>query len=138
MTPRESAAEQSHELLAAAVRDEVTFRILRRAAEAPAETTLFHAQQAIEKGLKAALVLAGVLFRRTHDLLELLELATAQGLSVPVSRELLARLAPYAVEFRYLGVAGPKVSLEEADVAVEAVMSWTKSQLAGAEKEKQA
>ena len=127
MSPREIAAEQAFELLAAAARDEITFRILRNASEAPAETTLFHAQQAIEKGLKAALVSAGVVFRRTHDLLELLELANAQNLVVPVERALLARLAPYAVEFRYLGVAAPKVSLDEADAAISVLMAWVRS-----------
>ncbi len=67
--------EQSRELLAAAARDELTCRILRRDAESPVEATLFHAQQTLEKGLKAVLVSRGIVFRRTHDLLELLELA---------------------------------------------------------------
>ena len=121
--------EQSRELLAAAGRDEVTFRILRRDAEAPLETALFHAQQALEKGLKAALVCEGVVFRRTHDLLALSELATAHGLIIPTGHDLLARLAPYAVEFRYLGVAAPKVSLDEAGCAVEAMMAWVRVQV---------
>ncbi|MFC5301281.1 HEPN domain-containing protein [Azospira restricta] len=129
MNPREIAAEQAQELLAAAARDEVTFHILRKASEAPLETTLFHAQQAVEKGLKAVLVSAGVVFRRTHDLLELLDLAGAQKIAVPLERTLLARLAPYAVEFRYLGTAAPKVSLEEADAAVDALMAWARLQV---------
>jgi len=127
MSPREMAVEQAFELLAAAARDDVTFRILRRSGEAPAETTLFHAQQAIEQGMKAALVMSGVIFRRTHDLLELLDLVEAQQMRVPVERPLLARLAPYAVEFRYLGVVAPNVSLEEADTATTAVISWARS-----------
>ena len=127
MSPREIAAEQALELLAAAVRDEITFRILRKASDAPEESTLFHAQQAIEKGLKAALVSVGVVFRRTHDLLELLDLASTANLVVPVERALLARLAPYAVEFRYLGVAAPKVSLDEAESGVNALMAWVRS-----------
>lgn len=127
MSPREIAAEQALELLAAAARDEITFRILRKASDAPAETTLFHAQQAIEKGLKAALVSAGVVFRRTHDLLELLDLASTENLVVPVERALLARLAPYAVEFRYLGVVAPKVSLDEAESGINALMAWVRS-----------
>lgn len=121
--------EQARELLAAAVRDEVTFRILRRDAEAPMETTLFHAQQAVEKGLKAALVSEGIIFRRIHDLLELRELATAHGLDVPIGGDLLARLAPYAVEFRYLGVVAPKVSLDEAQCAVAALMAWARAKV---------
>ncbi|MFZ4537464.1 HEPN domain-containing protein [Propionivibrio sp.] len=125
--------EQARELLAAAGRDEVTFHILRRNGEAPVESTLFHAQQALEKGLKAALVSEGIIFRRIHDLLELCELAKAHGLSVPTERELLARLAPYAVEFRYLGVTAPKVSLDEARTAVEELMAWARAKI-GSEK----
>lgn len=128
-----SHSEQSRELLAAAVRDEVTFRILRRELEAPMETTLFHAQQAVEKGLKAALVSKGIIFRRIHDLLELRELAAANGLDVPVAVDLLARLAPYAVEFRYLGVLAPKVSLDEAQYAVEVLMAWARAKVDNAE-----
>lgn len=122
--------EQSRELLAAAARDALTFRILRRNSESPRETTLFHAQQTFEKGLKAVLVSRGVVFRRTHDLLELCELATIHGLAVPCELDLLARLAPYAVEFRYLGLTAPKVSLDEADKAVQAIMAWAILQVA--------
>lgn len=122
--------EQARALLAAAQRDRLAFRILRRESEAPAEMTLFHAQQAIEKGLKSVLVLHGVVFPRTHDLIELLELALEKSLSVPIDRNLIARLGPYAVEFRYLGVKAPEVTLTEADAAVEALMSWAETQLA--------
>jgi HEPN domain-containing protein len=128
MLPSDANREQAQALLDAAERDAVTLRILKEAAGAPRETTLFHAQQAIEKGLKAALVGAGIVFRRTHDLLELADLAQANALRVPVGRELLTRLAPYAVEFRYLGVAAPEVSVEEAAAAVAATMTWARSQ----------
>lgn len=60
--------DQAAELFAAARRDCVTYRILRRDAEAPLETTLFHAQQVAEKAIKAVLVQHGIVFRRTHDL----------------------------------------------------------------------
>jgi HEPN domain-containing protein len=121
--------EQSRELLAAAARDALTFHILLRDVESPIETTLFHAQQAVEKGLKAALVSKGIVFRRTHDLLELCELAITHGFTVPIEHDLLVRLAPYAVEFRYLGVVAPKVSLDEAHDAVAAIMAWARTQI---------
>ncbi|MBI4755539.1 MAG: HEPN domain-containing protein [Betaproteobacteria bacterium] len=117
-------AEQARELVAAAERDIVTFDVLFRAAEAPIEATLFHAQQALEKMIKAALVRQGVVFRRTHDLVELFELAAAAGIAIPVSRELLARLGPYAVEFRYLGVRAPQVSTQEAAKAIASMREW--------------
>lgn len=113
-----SPDEQANALFAAAQRDWRTFLILMRDSESPLETTLFHAQQTMEKGLKSALVHAGIVFPRTHDLLELSETATAYGLCLPVTRDLLVRLGPYAVEFRYLGVIAPNVGLEEARDAI--------------------
>lgn len=124
-----SLNDQAIALLEAAQRDRVTLRILLRDAEAPLETTLFHAQQALEKGIKAALVCSGVVFQRTHDLLQLAELADANDLSLPIDRKLMARLAPYAVEFRYLGVVAPEVARTEAEMAVEVMMTWLKSRL---------
>ena len=61
----------------------------------------FHAQQAVEKVLKALLIRHQVKFRKTHDLGELLELA---GPIAPgVDRELaeIRPLTPYAVDVRY-------------------------------------
>jgi HEPN domain-containing protein len=121
--------EQAGELLAAAERDLVTYRILRRDASAPLETTLFHAQQALEKQFKAVLVGRGVVFPRTHDLYQLHDMALKNGVSVPVAAELLVRLAPYAVEFRYLGVKAPDVSLAETDLAVETMVGWCEKEL---------
>lgn len=134
MSPHDARQEQVQALLDAAGRDAVTLRILRQAPDAPREATLFHAQQAAEKALKAVLAGAGVIFRRTHDLLELAELARTNGLDVPVERELLARLAPYAVEFRYLGANAPEVSVDEAAAAVASLMDWAGAQRRPAER----
>ena len=102
----------------------MAFTILARDAQAPAEIALFLAQQALEKGIKAVLAARGVVFRRTHDLLLLESLALAASLTLPVSHDLLARLGPYAVEFRYLGAAVPAVSLAEAAAAADALLDW--------------
>ncbi|MDI6751077.1 MAG: HEPN domain-containing protein [Pseudomonadota bacterium] len=123
MSPHE---EQAKALLAAAERDDKTFRILARDPEAPVETTLFHVQQAMEKLLKAVLVAKGVVFPRTHDLLTLFDLVVENDLQVPVPRDLMARLGPYAVEFRYLGVIAPEVGLDEALSAVEKAWVWAR------------
>jgi HEPN domain-containing protein len=123
MTPLHDSGEAC-ELVGAAGRDHVAFRVLARAPESPLEATLFHAQQAVEKYLKAALVLHGEVFRRTHDLLELNDLIVRAGFEVPVERSLLARLVPYAVELRYVGIGGPTVSLQEAEQAIAALAAW--------------
>jgi HEPN domain-containing protein len=61
----------------------------------------FHAQQAVEKALKAWLALAGVDYPKTHDLQELLALLADQGVKVPDSFRNLDYLTDYAVLFRY-------------------------------------
>lgn len=119
-----SRADEAQQLLGAAERDRVVFTILTRDAQAPAEIALFLAQQALEKSIKAVLAARSVVFRRTHDLL-LEALALAAGLTLPVSHDLLARLGPYAVEFRHLGATVvPAVSLVEAADAANALRDW--------------
>lgn len=93
------------------------------------EIILFHAQQAAEKYIKAVLVLRGIIFRRTHDLVELNELASKNDIAVPVDQELLMRLSPYAVEFRYLGVAAPEVVPEEAERAIQTLLAWARQSM---------
>jgi len=46
-----------------------------------------HSQQAVEKTLKALLTERGVEFKRTHNIVDLLSLLSAQGLPVDVSHE---------------------------------------------------
>ncbi len=66
----------------------------------------FHAQQAIEKSIKAVLSQSGIEFRRTHDLIDLLDLVQDNGLPMPPHADWLDELNPYAVEARY-GTIGP-------------------------------
>lgn len=121
--------EEAEQLLTAGQRDRTAFRVLCRDTESPVEIILFHAQQAIEKFIKAALVRNGVIFRRTHDLLELNERASQSGIVLPIASDLLARIGPYAVEFRYLGVIAPVVSVEEAEEAVNSLLAWVEKQM---------
>ena len=61
----------------------------------------FHCQQAVEKFLKAVLTKEGVVFRKTHDLEELLDLMEDNGLPLPENRDALDDLQPFAVTARY-------------------------------------
>lgn len=122
--------EEAAQLLAAAERDRTAFRILSRDAEAPDEIVLFHAHQAAEKSIKAALAAQGVVYRRTDDLVELKRFAEQNGLTIPGDHQLLVLLGPYAVEFRYLGVLAPEVSRVDAEAAVDALLAWAKERLA--------
>ena len=64
-------------------------------------TVGFHAQQAVEKLLKAWLVHLGIDYPKVHRLETLLDLLAANGKSLPDSIGDLGRLTPYATVFRY-------------------------------------
>ena len=61
----------------------------------------FHAQQAVEKSLKAWLALIGVSFPLIHDLEELFALLKDQGQAVPDIFQSLVDLTDFSVQFRY-------------------------------------
>ncbi len=61
----------------------------------------FFCQQAVEKAINSVLSFRHIPYRRTHDLSELLELATTQGVETPDDLALSVTLTPFAVTFRY-------------------------------------
>ena len=67
----------------------------------PTDTPCFHAQQAIEKALKALLTGYQVRFPRTHDLLRVLDLALTFIPELNEYREEFADMETYAVDIRY-------------------------------------
>jgi HEPN domain-containing protein len=89
---------------------------LKLGAEGPTDTVCFHAQQAVEKYLKALLVLKGIDFPRTHDVEELTALVPAAD-RPNISEDEQGRLTDYATVMRYPGDYEP-VSLTEARAAV--------------------
>jgi HEPN domain-containing protein len=89
---------------------------LRAGKEAPTDTIAFHAQQCIEKYLKALLTFRGIDFPKIHDIAELVAKVDPDfplGLSVEEQR----RLTAYGTVTRYPGDYEP-VSLAEARRAV--------------------
>jgi HEPN domain-containing protein len=92
------------------------------------EHLCFHAQQAAEKALKAVLLAAGVGFPRTHDIQALLSLLPPE-VAAPVAVRSAPTLTPYAVEFRYPGLAEPVDESEhrEALRLADAVVAWAES-----------
>ncbi len=60
----------------------------------------FHAQQAVEKALKAWLELLNVSYPKTHDLNRLIKLLSKQGVETEKLYE-LDIFIPYAVQLRY-------------------------------------
>lgn len=91
-------------------------RLLLTDAGLPVRMACYHAQQTAEKALKAALVHAGIQFRKTHDLVVLVGL-----LSGPVRQKVgkldLQRLQQWAVDGRYPADL-PDITSGEASVVV--------------------
>lgn len=88
----------------------------------------FHAQQAVEKALKAALVVGGVDFPRTHDLGYLIELVAGQGIDVPEPIRSVDWLTPWAAELRY---DEPPAALDRpsALAAAKEAVRWSKARV---------
>jgi HEPN domain-containing protein len=95
------------------------------------EILAFHAQQAVEKGLKALLIQRQIEFPRTHDVRLLVRLCQTSGYpSVDILVE-TGSLSRYAVTTRYPGEAEP-VSRAEAREAAEIAaqtIAWIETQL---------
>lgn len=65
------------------------------------DTIAFHCQQAVEKLLKAYLIHLDIEFRRSHDLIYLLDIIERPELFTKEDYDRVARLQDYAVEIRY-------------------------------------
>lgn len=89
----------------------------------------FHAQQAVEKFVKAVLVAAGVDVPRAHDLRFLLDLADENEIDVPDNVRAARWLTPWAVEFRYGGDLTDPFDRGRAIADVEAVAEWAAARL---------
>ena len=100
---RNRALELAKQWLEKADHDLVTARAVLAIADGPTDTPCFHAQQAVEKALKALLTARGVRFERVHDLLAHLDAVAAHVPTLKPYRERIAGLAGYAVEVRYPG-----------------------------------
>ena len=127
-----AAYDEARRLLAKAGEDEYVLDRLLEDAAAPEAMVGFHAQQAAEKLLKAALFLAGAVPPRTHNLTQLLELAAVNGLQLPAGCELLRWLTPYAVLYRYEGEAEAdeeKLVRREVRENLRGLRRWVESQM---------
>ena len=89
---------------------------LKLGKECPTDTVCFHAQQCVEKYLKAYLVSHGIAFPKTHDIGEVMALLPGR-VSPKVTPEEKRRLTSYATATRYPGGYEP-ISLKEARAAV--------------------
>jgi HEPN domain-containing protein len=106
-------------LLRMARKDLQAMRALSDPKTADVELFGFHAQQAVEKALKAWLDLRGVIYPRIHDLDDLLRRLRQHGATVPEAFDGLSSLTDFGVAFRYEAYADAQEPFDRAEVTVE-------------------
>lgn len=128
-----AAFDEARLFVAKAGEDEYVLDRLLEDPGAPEAVLGFHAQQAAEKLLKAALFLVGAAPPRTHNLAELMDRAAESGLALPAECESLRWLTPYAVLYRYEGDAegdGEELARHETREGLRRLRAWVEAQLA--------
>jgi HEPN domain-containing protein len=83
------------------------------------DAACFHAQQCVEKYIKAALILDQTPFQRIHDLEVLLDLALSKHPLWESMRPDTQLLTQYAVQFRYPGETADKEDARDAIAAMK-------------------
>jgi HEPN domain-containing protein len=112
-----TAPDLPGDLLALAREDLAAAEALDRAERVSDAPVGFHAQQAVEKALKAAIASRDTDFPFTHDIGLLMQLCQDAGLEVPADLTEGDRLTPYAAAVRY-GLGDPGA------VATQDAMRW--------------
>lgn len=114
-----SDLKQARALLEAAKRDYSALRGMGNADVFADEIFGFHAEQAVEKLLKALLALLGQPYPATHDLARLVDMLKEHGEEAARFDELV-EYTPYAVQFRY-GANDPSAMPLDRDTAIQRV-----------------
>lgn len=131
MPPNEPkpATAEARALLRAAGRDWKTVELLLQHADAPISSVCFHAQQYLEKAMKAVLVSNAVIFRRTHDLEELADLLEQKEIEPPLPEDQLKRLNPFSVTIRYEDMELTLIDIHTVAEMMENGRAWVERQI---------
>ena len=104
----EHGRDNAQVLLRKAAGDQISLRVLGQAEEEGLDWSwAFHAQQAIEKSIKAVLAHHGVKYPYIHRLANLAELLEASGLPLPPHADKIDRLSPFGALNRYEAAEEP-------------------------------
>jgi HEPN domain-containing protein len=117
-------------LMEKAAGDEKIFLRLIDEDDIPDDGLGFHAQQAVEKMIKAVLAHNDVSYERTHNIAYLLTLLDSESIPKPSNAANLPNLSPWAAEFRY--ARQPEAVPDRAAMrsSVEQTREWAEAQLA--------
>ncbi|NPV75200.1 MAG: HEPN domain-containing protein [Anaerolineae bacterium] len=90
------------------------------------DAVCFHAQQAVEKYLKAVFQESGAMIPRVHSLIELLALISTNDASFLLIQGNANVLEGYAVQFRYPGMSADRSEAKQALAAAERLCSFVR------------
>ena len=92
----------------------------------------FHAQQAVEKRIKAVLAHNEVAYERTHNIAYLLTLLDGASIPKPDRADDLPNLSPWAAELRYARQPEAVADRQEMRSLVEQTKAWAEARLPAA------
>lgn len=110
--------------------EKILFRLIDED-DIPDDGLGFHAQQAVEKMIKAVLAHNEVSYERTHNIAYLLKLLDEASLPKPDRADDLPNLSPWAAELRYSRRPEDVPDRPEMRSLVEQTKVWAESQLKG-------
>lgn len=119
-------------MLESARRDAAAYRALV-ANDAIHDSVLgFHAQQVVEKAIKASLFRHAVFVPRTHNIAQLLDVLKDAALPMPPHADEIDSLNPYAVQARYGTLDAGSLDRHVVGVWLNDVLAWAAGQVNGA------
>ena len=121
LTPEE--LEEARRLLKAARSDLRAAGALAADAEQENDVVGFHAQQAVEKSIKAVLAASGAEIPFTHDVSFLVDVADEHGSAVPERVAQAEWLTPWAVAIRY-GATDTRIDRAAALAVATKAVEW--------------
>jgi HEPN domain-containing protein len=131
--PQHDRLDLARVLLARALDDETLVRKVSSDADIADAIIGFHAQQAAEKLIKAALTARGVVFMKSHALSYLIGLVEGNDIDAPHELSEADVLSPWAVEFRYEGEEPPALDRPAALTLVRKLRSWAEDEISAAD-----
>ena len=124
--------EHAEEILETARRDLRALRAMHDVEAFPDEIFGFHAQQSVEKALKAWLACLGKPFPKTHDLKRLIDLLRENGVSTD-TMDSFVDLNAFAVQYRYETLYADEEVVDRSELAgrIEALIDQVAAVIRG-------